>query len=65
MWLMKYAERPENELQYRKAIEMITEKSNVTKKEIDDYYEQAIKNKIYSTPLGKPLILAQTCLRQT
>ena len=55
MWLIKLAEEPENDLQYKKAIDMICAQSNVTRAEIDKYYAEAIRKKIYETPIDKVL----------
>ena len=55
MWLIKLAEKPENGLQYKKAIDMICAQSNVTRAEIDKYYAEAIRKKIYETPINSPV----------
>ena len=57
MWLLKTAEYPENAGKYRDAIGIIKQKAGekygvqLTDSEIRTYYADAIKKKVYETPI--------------
>lgn len=65
MWFFKIAESPENREKYMNAVNLVLKMSNekhgvsVTVSEARKFYEEAIREKIYSTPLGKPLTVEE------
>jgi len=65
MWFFKIAEYPENREKYMNAVNLVLkmakEKHGVSVKLSDarKFYEEAIKEKIYATPLGEPLTVEE------
>jgi hypothetical protein len=61
MWYFKIAEYPENREKYMSAINLVLKMAkekhqvSVTLSDARKFYEEAIKEKIYATPLGAPL----------
>lgn len=49
MWMRKIAENPENKANYYKAIDIICQKSNVTRAEINSHYAVSIEQEIFNT----------------